>query len=232
MKASRFRFLLEPEGARVRSGRPRRRLAVAALGVFALVTVFAPRAAADVRLRLFGQLNFMAGSGSDDGYLEGENEFPIVDPHRTQGFGLALTAGSGLLFYGAEIQLNLAGSAILNDPSDGDTVEVDTSRHAAALLIIGVNMVRTPGLRIFLEGGGGFAMTLDKDMRTYTSTYGFETEIAPPDREFPLVFFAGGGVEVPFSQRLALFLGGRYRTMNFHDPQSAILMRAGLSLSF
>ena len=164
--------------------------------------------------------------------MEGSNDFPISGAHATFGLGIGLAAGSRLFFYGVEFLYHLQGTTTLTDPSDNDRVEIDTYRYLTGVLRVGTYLLHTSSLRLYLEGGGGISHTPDKDVRIYTSEQDYETEIGPPEKEFPLTFFAGAGLELPLSADLALMVGGRWIYLSLEQGQSVIAVRAGLSFSF
>jgi hypothetical protein len=197
-----------------------------------LWTTVSPDVEAEVRIYFMGGLNLVQSSGSEGDYQVGVDEFPLCDAHNTAGFGFGLNKSLGVLYYGAEVFLNASGSATLNDPSDGDTVKISTSRYAVGQVLLGGDLFRSSGFRFFMEGGGGVGVTMDKDTRTYTSAMGAETVIGPPDREFPLTLFAGTGCAISMSEVLDFRLTGRYRFLFFDQPQSMWIFSAGLGVTF
>jgi hypothetical protein len=185
----------------------------------------------DSHFYVFGKGNFIGSSGAVDDYLEGENEFPLVDSYKNFGAGLGLTFGK-VVFVGFEGHYNLSGKATLTDPSDDDRLEISTYKFASGLFILGVSLVRNQTVRLFINGGGGVRYNLDAETKTYTSELGFAVEIEPPEKRFLFEVFGGAGLELYVSQSTGLFFNGRFSYVNFEDPQMAVVVLAGLVYRF
>lgn len=180
---------------------------------------------------VFGKGNFIGSSGSSDDYVEGENEFPIVSAYKNYGVGFGLTFGK-VVFAGIEGYYNLSGKVTLTDPSDDDTVEVNTYKYASGIFTLGVNIVRNQTVRLYINGGGGVRYNLDAETQAYTSELGYEVEIEPSEKKYLLEAFGGVGLELYLSQTTGLFFNGRYSYVDFEDPQMAIVVLAGLVYRF
>ncbi|NIM91660.1 MAG: hypothetical protein GTO17_12015 [Candidatus Aminicenantes bacterium] len=186
---------------------------------------------ADTNLYLFGKGNFVMDSGSEDDYRPGENDFPMASSFNNFGFGLGVVFESKKVFYGLEAHYTLSGNTTLTDPSDNDTVEVDTYKHISGLIALGFNLVYKPNLRLFINGGGGVSLVLDAEMKTYTSQLGYETQIEAPNK-YPLTVFGGVGAVINFSQSLGLWINGRYQYLAIDVPESAVVVLVGLVFGF
>ncbi len=185
----------------------------------------------DSHFYVFGRGNFVGSSGSGDDYREGENEFPLVSAYQNYGAGLGLTFGK-VVFAGIEGHYNLSGKATLTDPSDDDTLKINTYRYASGLFTLGVNLVRNQTVRLYINGGGGVRYNLDAETKSYISELGFGVIIDPPEKEFLLEAFGGVGFELYLSRTTGLFFNGRYSYVNFDDPQMAVVVLAGLVYRF
>jgi len=181
----------------------------------------------ETRFYLFGRGNYVNSAGAEADYREGENDFPIMSSHQTYGAGFGLTFGS-TAFIGIEGHYNLSGKATLTDPSDDDTVEIDTYKYASALLTIGFNIIRKQSVRFYVSGGGGVSYTLDAKTKTYTSQLGYETRIETPEKKYPLTGFGGFGFEFFFSQSAGIILSGRYIYIDLDEPQTVFVGLAGI----
>lgn len=185
----------------------------------------------DINFYLFGKSNFVMASGSEDDYEPGENDFPMASSFNNFGFGLGVIIDSKKVFFGLEAHYTLSGKTTLTDPSDDDKVDVDTYKHISGFLTIGFNLVHKPSLRLFINGGGGVSYVLDAEMKTYTSQLGFETQIEPP-KKYPIAVFGGIGAVMNFSPSLGLWFNGRYQYLALDVPESAVVVLAGLVVSF
>lgn len=200
-----------------------------------LISVFliliASSASSEVRLYLFGKANFVASSGSESDYEPGENDFPLTSSHKNYGAGFGLTLGS-TLFIGIEGHYNLNGKAILTDSSDNDTVEVDTEKYISGFLTVGLNIIKSRSLRLYISGGGGSCRYSAGETRTYVSKFGYETEIYPPEEKSCLAGFGGAGLELYINQSSGLVLAGRYLYLSLEQPQTVLMAMAGLIWKF
>ena len=177
-------------------------------------------------------MNFVRAAGNESDYEVGVNEFPLAAAHTTHGFGAGISSDYGDMFFGLETHFNLGGTATLTDPSDNDTVDIDTYKYISGLFIVGFNIVHTSRVRLFIQGGGGVSYTLDAKTKIYTSREDYETQIDPPDNKFPVSALVGGGIELDFSDRVGLLFISRYEYLAFDQPQSKISVLAGLIVSF
>jgi len=198
-----------------------------AIRVLVLVLIFflinSDSAFGDNRLYFFGIGNFIREAGGASDYEAGTNDFPISSSHQTFGFGAGFSKDFGHFFLGPEISYNLNGTTILTDPSDNDTVNINTYKFVSLFFNLGFNLVNSDLLRLYINGGGGVNYTLNADSRTYTSQMGYETQISPPDRKFPLSVFGGTGLDFKISPNLSIILSGRYQYIVFKQPQTMII---------
>lgn len=185
----------------------------------------------EVRFYLFGKANFVASSGSESDYKPGENDFPLTSSHKNYGAGFGLTIGS-TLFIGVEGHYNLNGKAILTDPSDNDTVEVDTEKYISGFLTLGLNIVKSRSFRLYISGGGGSCRYSEGETKTYVSELGYETEIYPPEEKSCLAGFGGAGLELYINRSSGLTLAGRYLYLNLEKSQTVLMAMAGFIWKF
>lgn len=185
----------------------------------------------DSQFFVFGRGSLIPASGSESDYEVGVNEFPLVSAFQNFGLGLGLTFGK-VVFAGIEGHYNFNGKATLTDPSDDDTVEIDTYRYASGLFTLGVNVVRSRTVRLYINGGGGVRYNLDSETKSYTSALGFFTDIDPPEKKYLLEAFGGVGIELYLSQTSGLLLSGRYSYVDIDDPQASFVVLAGIVYRF
>ncbi len=187
---------------------------------------------ARITFYVFGCGNYVNSVGDESDYEEGENDFPITSSHQTYGFGLGIVYNLKTVFVGLEANYNLKGKATLTDPSDGDTVEIDTLRNFAGLLNLGLIIIGNKRARIFLNGGVGLGAFEDSKTRLYTSQLGYETRIEPPEKKYFFTGFGGGGVEFYVSSAVGFLFNVRYFYFALEKPQTMAAALAGLILSF
>ncbi len=177
-----------------------------------------------------GNLHFQYGSEQD--YELGINDFPVNPAHSTLNIGATFSIYFSQHF-GAEIfgGYNTSSPVTLTDPSDQDSLIMNTSNHAS----ISVNLIyRYPFKKIepYLFAGVG----VDKiysEKQTYMTEYGYEVtirEISENEAVDPLVNF-GGGFEYFLGNRLGLRLDLRYSYIldeKYQIPTLSIL--AGITI--
>jgi len=198
--------------------------------VFIVLIIYSDSAFGDSRLYLFGMGNFLGEAGGESDYEAGTNDFSISSSHQTFGFGAGFSKDFGYFFLGPEISYNLNGTTTMTDPSDNDTVNINTYKFVSLFFTLGINLVNSDLLRFYINGGGGVNYTLNADPMTYTSQMGYETQISPPDRKFPLSVFGGTGLDFKISSNLSIILSGRYQYIGFKQPQTMIIVLAGVAI--
>jgi hypothetical protein len=186
-------------------------------------------------LFLFGLGNFF--QDVEGTYEEGVNDFANTSSYQVYGFGLGIMSSSEKTVYtGVEVHYNLQGKVTLTDPSDDDTVEIDTYKNITGLLVLGINIVKSSVIRVFVNGGGGGKYMLSAEEQTFTSSLGYETIIEVPEKKFSLMAFGGGGVIFMFSESIGAFASGRYIHVFKSDEndvsKSSIMALGGLYFSF
>lgn len=184
------------------------------------------------------KLSILAGSnlhfqyGSEQEYELGINDFPVNPAHSTLNIGATFSIYFSRHF-GAEIfgGYNSSSPVTLTDPSDQDTLTMNTSDHAS----ISVNLIyRYPFKRIkpYLFAGVGVDKIYSKK-QTYMTEYGYEVtirEVSENESVDPLLNL-GGGLEFFFGKRLGLRFDLRYSYIldeKYQIPTLSIL--AGISI--
>ena len=188
--------------------------------------------AQEIKAYLFGGWYKVFEYGEEEDYVMGENDFPVTPSHASFNFGAALA-----LFFtnhlGVELDVRYAlpTEVILADPSDLDTVKIDTAKHYALTLNL---IYRLLGKRLtpyFLVGGG-----MDKLMakeETALSEYGYEIEFIPPEKTTNAVANIGGGLEIFLLSNLGARVDVRYSII-IDDPhnQNSLNVTVGLLFGF
>mgnify|MGYP001827422689 CR=1 FL=1 len=159
---------------------------------------------------LFGGLNRVMEYGCDCDYELGVNDFPLTPCHSTSvlgaGFGYMLSKGLGL-----ELDVRYYGSTevMLTDPSDGDTVNINSAKHYAITFNL-LYQILQGSVRPYLIGGAGIDTLVDVDTQFYQTDMGYEFELAAPDKNTHFVWNLGGGVEFVLGRTVGLRADARY----------------------
>jgi opacity protein-like surface antigen len=204
--------------------------AVLVVVVFALPFFSGTAYAQKFQFSIFGGLNHVFEYGSENDYALGENDFPVTPSHTPPALGASLA-----LFFTDNLGLELdwryvlSSKVTLQDPSDQDTVEIDSSKHYSLTLNL-IYQFMGGKLRPYILAGGGFDRLLGEDA-TYTSEYGFEITLEAPEKTLDVVFNFGAGLNIFLSDSVALKLDVRY-VMIFADPNNVNNLSAVAGLGF
>jgi len=168
------------------------------------------------QISLLGMLSHILQYGSEDEYMRGENDFPVTPAHTVLGFGaeLAYFFRENMAIEG-EVRYILSSEVTLVDPSDQDSVKVDTPRRITATLNF-IHHFFDGKIRPYLVIGGGIDILLAED-ETYISEYGYEVDLLAPEKKVDPVAQAGGGILYFFNPRAGAKLDFRY-SLIFDKP--------------
>lgn len=208
------------------------RLMVLLLAIFSFCFLPANAQAQSVQFSIFGGWNHVFKYGSEEDYKQGENDFPVTPAHTSVNFGMAaaffFTRNIGLELDGRYVLLS---KVILQDPSDQDRVEIDTSKHYSLTLNFVYRFLNSR-FRPYLLLGGGIDKLLAKE-ETYASEYGYEIEFSPPEKTMDAVANIGTGIRFFILSKLGVRLDLRY-SLIFADPdnQNNLNLTAGLFVTF
>lgn len=162
-------------------------------------------------LTVFGGIHHHRAAGTVEDYVFGENDFPAIAAHNGYLFGFSYLGAVGKMI-GLEIDARYIGPAdvVLEDPSDGDTIEVKAGPHAP--LTANFLFLPLPGrLRPYFVAGGGVDVFLGKGGK-YTTRYGYEIEIPEPTSKerFDAEAHVGAGVLIAIGRKWGIRLDSRY----------------------
>ena len=194
------------------------RVLVLFLGIFSFILFTGVAQAQRFQVYVFGGLNHVLEYGSEGDYEFGENDFPVTPVHTPVDFGVAFA-----YFFNNSIGIELDGryhlssKVILQDPSDQDTVDINTSKHYAVTLNF-IYQFLSGRFRPYLVIGGGIDKLLAKD-ETYTSKYGYEIEFLVPEKTIDPVANIGVGIQCSLSPSLGARFDVRY-VLIFNDPNN------------
>jgi len=181
------------------------------LFVFILILVFGFGFGQQKKLQIsvFGGFSHVLEYGSEDEYVMGENDFPVTPAHMPLGFGAAFAYSfTKNMAFELEARYTLSTKVTLIDPSDEDTVEVNTSSHISGTLNFIYHFLKGK-IRPYLIIGGGIDKLFAKD-ETYTSDYGYEVEFLAPEKTIDPVAQLGAGIHYLPSPNTGARLDLRY----------------------
>jgi len=192
---------------------------------------FVPQAYAQrFQASIFGGWNHVFEYGSEDDYALGENDFPVTPSHSPSLFGaglaFSLTDNIGVELDGRYV---LASKVTLVDPSDQDTVAIDTAKHYSITLNVIYRFLKGR-FRPYVLLGGGIDKLLAKE-ESYTSEYGYPIEFLPPEKTTDPVANIAAGVQYFLHSRLGARLDLRYSII-FDDPDNQKSLSLALGLFY
>lgn len=185
-----------------------------------------------LQLSIFGGINNVFKYGSEDDYVMGENDFPVNPAHTPPSFGACFAYFfKNNIGIELEARYTLTSKVTLQDPSDQDTVKINTSKHYSITLNFFYQFLRG-NFRPYLILGGGIDKLLGKG-ETYTSEYGFEIEFLVPERTIDPLVHAGGGIRYFVGKKIGVRLDIRYVVI-FNDPNNvnSLYLMSGAFLRF
>ena len=184
------------------------------------------------QLTLRGGLNMFRVNGAESEYVAGTNDFPVTPAYKESvcGIGLAFFTSPSFAI-GFDFRYGLAAKVDLRDPSDGETIRVDTPKNLIAALNLYqyFNLSKQMQIFISLGGGGEYRMADDKE---YTSNLGSKIIIAAPAKPFSPLAAAGIGFNYMFFDSLGISLEcqGAYI---FRTPKQILISPTlGINLKF
>ena len=184
------------------------------------------------------QLSFLSGFnhvfeyGKEEEYVMGENDFPVTPSHTPLSLGITCA-----YFFGKKIGIEAGGrffsgsDLILRDPSDDDTVKIDSSRHISLTVNL---MYRFSDKKVMPYAVVGIGLDyLLAEEGIYTSTYGYSVDIVAPERTTDLLAAFGAGIDLHFSRSLGFRGDVRYMLL-FGKPHriSNLNVMIGLFIGF
>lgn len=184
-------------------------------------------------ITLSGGLHRVFAYGQAEDYQAGINDFPVTPAHNPAWAGLSLGWRPGRWLIELEGRWIAPSPVVLEDPSDGDTLALDSSPRWS--LTLGAFFRLSRGrIQPYLGGAAGLDAIGGGEVRA-VSRYGY-TIVLPAlsfkDRFDPLLA-AGGGVLVRISGWLGARLDARYIwVLERTGPLRGVQAGGGLTLSF
>ncbi|MBN1224169.1 MAG: outer membrane beta-barrel protein [Candidatus Aminicenantes bacterium] len=208
---------------------PFKHTGVAILSALALLMLAQNSEAQKFQLTLFGGTQHVFAYGANEDYVLGENDFPVTPAHTPMAFGTSVaffvTKNLGLE---ADARYVLSSKVKLTDPSDQDTVELDTAKHYSLTLNL-ICRFSIGNLKPYLVAGGGIDRIQTKEA-TYFSAYGFEIAVEAPESKVDPMADFGAGLVYFITDRLGIRLDVRYAVI-FADPDKIASLNSVLGVT-
>jgi len=183
-----------------------------------------------VQFSLFYGINHHLESGSVDDFQAGYNHFPVMPAHSPSNFG-----GSFAYFFtrwfGLEYDMRSTGrtEVTLTDPSDGDTLTIQTPKHLSITLNVLLEPLKGRISPYLLLGAGINRISAEDE--TYKTAMGYEIIMQIPSESDRLDILVQGGIGVNalVYSYFGLRADVRYMVV-FDDPYQARSLNATLGL--
>ena len=215
---------------RLNASRAKKRILISS--VFFLLYLVQALQAQGFRVSLFFGLNQVFEYGSELDYVPAENDFPVTPAHESSQFGAAIAFfPTGNIGLELDTRYTLSSEITLQDPSDLDTVKMDTLKHYSVMLNL-VCRIQRGRFTPYLIGGVGLDSLIGED-RTSTSEYGWTVEFIAPEKKIDLASDLGAGVFFSVISPLELRFDVRYFWI-FAKPDTVrnLNIALGVSLGF
>ena len=182
--------------------------------------------AKNVQLSFFGGISPIFEYGSVEDYSLGENDFPVTPSHSPAYFGLSLS-----YFFAKNVKAELdwryvfSSKVNLTDPSDDDSVEIDTSKQYFSSMNVVYQFMLNKFRPYFLVGVG--MNNLIAETASYISEYGYELEFSIPDKTTALFAQLGGGLDLLVNSSFGLLAEIRSVYL-FTEPNNILSLFVGV----
>lgn len=202
-----------------------------------ILCAITPASAQDARWFIsgFGGINSVFEYGCVCDYELGVNDFPLTPGHTTGSFGLSigylLKGGLGIELDG---RYHTSTQVTLADPSDGDRVALDSSKHYSLTANL-VYLFLESKFRPFLLAGAGIDTLSGVEEQTLTTEYGYSVTFYPPEKKSDFMANFGAGFIYYAFGNIGLRLDARYILIPKTDDHAAISSlntTAGLTIRF
>jgi hypothetical protein len=157
-----------------------------------------------LQFSLQGGLNLFAQNGTDGDYVAGSNDFPTVPAYQSQSFGLGFAVFTSRSFsLGLDVRYGLSTQVDLRDPSDGETITVDTPENLIAVLNFRKHFPLARRFSLVVSLGGGVQNLAVKE-KEYVSSLGSRIIITRPEKTVSPLAAGGIGLQAMLNRSLGL----------------------------
>jgi hypothetical protein len=167
-------------------------------------------------------LNLFTATGSDSDYKAGENDFPVTPTYKALACEIGLTFFTSPSFaVGFDFRYGFLANVDLIDPSDKETISVDTPQNLIAALNLYQYFDLSRQMQFFISLGGGAEYLMAKDGE-YTGTLGSKIIILAPEKPLSPLAAVGIGLQYLFSAEVGINFEFR-ATYVFRNPGQLII---------
>lgn len=173
-------------------------------------------------LSIFGGINSVMEYGSEDDYILGENDFPVTPSHSPLDFGI-LVGYSFFKGLGLEVDFryHLSSNLSLEDPSDGDTISIDSAKHYTLTANL-IYQFLSGSFKPYVLVGAGIDSLTGVEEQTLTSELGYEITLFPPESKTAAVLNGGVGCIYDLGRIIGARLDIRYVRILETDDQPVL----------
>lgn len=174
------------------------------------------------QIAFFAGLNHVLQYGCKEDYVFGENDFPVTPAHTPPALGLSYARFfSRKIGFELDFRYNLSSKLTLEDPSDGDEIKIDCSKHFALTGNL-IYQILNGRLRPYLLVGAGFDTLSDVKDQTVISELGYEVTLMAPEKKSDFLADAGIGILYFIDSNLGMRFDIRYIFIPKTDDHPAI----------
>lgn len=153
---------------------------------------------------LRGGLNMFGINGADSDYVAGGNDFPTTPAYQGSAFGFSFAVFTSRSFaIGLDVRYGLSASVDLRDPSDGETISVDTPKNLTAVFNLYKYFNFSKRLALYVSIGGGMENLMAEE-KEYVSSLGNKIIIVAPENAFSPLAAGNIGLQAMLSRSLGI----------------------------
>jgi outer membrane protein W len=200
------------------------------LAALLVAAAFAQAQSGTVQFTAFYGINHHYEYGSLEDFESGYNHFPVMPAHSPRNFGASF-AYYFTRWFGLEYDMRSTGrtDVTLTDPSDGDTLTIQTPKHLSITLNVLLEPLRGRISPYVLLGAGINRISAVDE--TYITAVGYEVIMQTPseDTRVDVLLQGGVGVNALVYKYFGLRADVRYMVV-FDDPYQVRSLNATLGL--
>jgi hypothetical protein len=176
---------------------------------------------------LRGAFNMFSANGADTDYVAGTNDFPVTPAYSAPAFGIGLTLFTSPSFaIGIDVRYGLSAKVDLRDPSDQETVNVETLKNIVGTLSFHKYFELSKQMQLNVSLGGGAENLMANDTE-YTGSFGSKVVVAAAKSFSPLAA-AGIGFQYMFGDSLGVSV--EFRGTYIFREQAQLIISPALAL--
>jgi hypothetical protein len=153
---------------------------------------------------LRGGLTMFSANGAESDYKTGINDFPTTPAYLSSAFGFGFAVFTSRSFaVGLDVRYGLSTAVDLRDPSDGETIPVDTPKNLTAVFNFYKYFNFSARWGFYVSIGGGIENLMVEE-KEYISSLGNKIVIAAPQKALSPLAAGGIGLQAMLSHSLGI----------------------------